>query len=68
MLPPGLSLNGNSGVLSGTTVVTGTFTFTVRAIDRAGDFGSRTYTISVSPITPAVTYIVTGTKQGEPRR
>lgn len=46
-LPTGLSL-GSSGVLSGTPTTAGTFTFTVVAVDSAGNNGVRTYTVTIS--------------------
>lgn len=45
-LPIGLSLS-SSGVLSGTPATTGSFTFTVAAVDANAASGSRTYTLSV---------------------
>lgn len=47
-LPPGLSLS-TSGALTGTPTSAGSFTFTVRATDSAGCFGSRVYTIVINP-------------------
>ena len=45
-LPSGFSLSP-SGLISGTTFTPGTFTFTVRATDSLGCFGSRSYTINL---------------------
>jgi len=45
-LPLGLSLSA-AGVLSGTPAATGSFTFTVAAVDANAASGSRTYTLSV---------------------
>jgi autotransporter-associated beta strand protein len=46
-LPPGLTLT-ESGTLAGTTTASGSFTFTVSGFDSAGDFGSKSYTLSVN--------------------
>ena len=44
-LPSGLTLNGSTGVISGTPTVAGTFTFTVKATNMAG---SNTKTLSLT--------------------
>lgn len=49
-LPPGLTLS-SSGVLSGTPLVGGNFTFTATATDANGCKGARDYTLSVCGIT-----------------
>ena len=46
-LPAGYTLNPATGTISGTTVQTGLFSFTVRATDSAGCVGSRPYTLTV---------------------
>lgn len=48
-LPPGLALAG-SGALTGTPTTAGSFTFTVRATDANGCFGSRVYTIVINAV------------------
>ncbi|MGI8782699.1 MAG: IPTL-CTERM sorting domain-containing protein [Acidobacteriota bacterium] len=55
-LPPGLTL-APGGLLSGTPTTAGSFTFTVRATDSAGCFGSQIYTIVINPlfVCPAIT-------------
>jgi hypothetical protein len=45
-LPSGLTLGAN-GVLSGTPTLAGTYTFTVLAVDSAGNNGVRTYTLTI---------------------
>lgn len=50
-LPDGLILNTSTGVVSGTTTVSGEFTFTITAYLASGDYGTRTMTISVIEIT-----------------
>lgn len=48
VLPNGLTLNPNSGVLSGTTQQTGSFPLTVRATDANGCAGSVNFTLTVT--------------------
>jgi len=48
-LPTGLALS-SSGLISGTTVELGSKTFTVKATDADGSFGTRQYTLSVSDV------------------
>ena len=40
-LPPGLTLNTSTGVISGTMTAQGTFSFTISALDTLGNTGSR---------------------------
>jgi hypothetical protein len=47
VLPPGLSLS-SAGLLSGTLMSAGSFTFTITATDALGCLGSRVYTLNVS--------------------
>ena len=61
-LPGGFALNGQTGVLSGTTSAPGTFVFTITATDSKGATSSRSYTLGSSA--PAGTAIpVSGDKQ-----
>ncbi|MBX7222264.1 MAG: putative Ig domain-containing protein [Blastocatellia bacterium] len=46
-LPPGLSLNPNNGLISGTPAAANSFTFTIEATDSNGCKGTRTYTVSI---------------------
>lgn len=46
-LPLGLTLNPATGVISGTPLQTGLFTFTIRATDQNGCVGSMPYTITI---------------------
>lgn len=46
-LPPGLTLNQLSGVISGTPTITGTSTFTVTATNANECSGSRSYTLTI---------------------
>lgn len=52
--PPGLSFNGSTGVLSGTFTKASTYNFTIMATDTVGDTGSRAYSITVQPVTLAI--------------
>ena len=45
-LPTGLSLNGSTGVISGTPTSSLTTTYTVRATDQGGNFVDRAFTIT----------------------
>jgi hypothetical protein len=47
-LPGGLTLNANTGVLSGTPTAGGTFSFTLKATNASGCTGSRGYVVSVA--------------------
>ena len=49
MLPPGLWLDPDSGILSGTPYVAGTFTFTVTATDPSGAVATQSYTVTINP-------------------
>jgi Concanavalin A-like lectin/glucanases superfamily/Putative Ig domain/FG-GAP-like repeat/FG-GAP repeat len=51
-LPPGLTLNSQSGQLSGTPTAAGAFTFTVTATNTSGCSGSRAYTLTID-LTPS---------------
>ncbi|MBF9149661.1 putative Ig domain-containing protein [Novosphingobium sp. 1Y9A] len=46
-LPSGLTLNPSTGVISGKTLASGTYTFTVRAVDSQGNYGTRTYVFTI---------------------
>ena len=43
-LPPGMQLDAQTGLLSGTPAAEGTYAFTVRVVDAFGGFASRSYT------------------------
>jgi hypothetical protein len=48
-LPPGLTVSPSTGILSGTPVTVGTFTFTVQATDGGGGIVSQAYLQIISP-------------------
>lgn len=48
-LPAGLTLDANSGAISGPTNTAGTFSFTITASDSLGCAGSQAYSITVGP-------------------
>jgi subtilisin family serine protease len=48
-LPPGLSINSSSGLISGTPTTAGTFSVTVTARDTANRTGSTSFTWTISP-------------------
>jgi hypothetical protein len=49
-LPPGLSINSSTGLISGTPTTAGTYSATVTAQDSTGASGSATFTWTASPI------------------
>jgi autotransporter-associated beta strand protein len=46
-LPPGLALEGDSGVIAGTATAAGNYSFTVRATDADGIQGVQSYTLTI---------------------
>jgi hypothetical protein len=47
-LPPGIELQGSSGVVAGTTIATGSFALTAKVTDAAGHTASAALTLTVS--------------------
>ena len=58
-LPTGLTLNGTTGVLSGTPSASGTFTFAINATDTNGTSTSRSFTAAMTQV---VTTTITSTQ------
>ena len=58
-VPPGLTLNGTSGLLSGTPTTAGTFTFSGQATDSSVpvEIASATVTITIAPAAPTLASI-----------
>jgi hypothetical protein len=62
-LPPGLTLDAASGLLSGMPTATGLFPFTVTAVDSTNDQGSQAYNMTIGSrilLAPTVTLNVSG--------
>ena len=51
-LPSGLTLNANTGAITGTPDASGTSTFTVQVTDQDGTSAAQQFTVTVSPVTP----------------
>lgn len=58
-LPPGLSLNGTTGLLAGTPTAAGAYNFDIRAIDSASALGTRSYTVVIAPASALPTIVAT---------
>lgn len=57
-LPAGLSLDVNTGVISGTPTVTGPFNFTITVTDANSCMGSSSYTVTINCPTSGATFTV----------
>lgn len=58
-LPPGLSLDGSTGVISGTPTALGTYPFTITATDANNCTGAHTYSITVTNVSTTTTLTAT---------
>jgi len=63
-LPPGLSLDTNTGALTGTPTTTGAYTFTITATGWVTCTGSRAYSLVVTDATGCMTNALTQTFDG----
>lgn len=64
-LPPGLSLNGSTGLVSGTPTTAGTFNFTMTATDVNGFTASSAYSITVAVPTLTIDGTLPGSAVGQ---
>lgn len=48
-IPPGLALDPNLGIISGTPTTSGTFSFTINTSDGLGGTGSQAFSVTISP-------------------
>ena len=48
-LPPGLTLNASTGLLSGTPTTAGTYSFTVKVTDSSGQSDTEPVTVTIIP-------------------
>jgi subtilisin family serine protease len=60
-LPPGLSINASSGLISGTPTTAGTFGVTATATDTASQSGSATFSWTISPAGSGCAPVTNGT-------
>lgn len=56
-LPPGLTLNGNTGVITGTPTTAGTYNFTLNAKDAVNKVGTRAYTVAVNEAVKSLQFV-----------
>ncbi len=54
-LPPGLELDGNTGAISGTPTIPGTYSFTAAVKDSTGLSGSQLFSLQVAGLTLSIT-------------
>jgi hypothetical protein len=59
-LPTGLSLNGTTGIISGTPTAIGDYTFTVQVADASGNTAAKSFTISIASLAIATSSLSDG--------
>jgi hypothetical protein len=65
-LPPGLSINGATGAISGTSGTPGVYGVTVRATDTRGSFGTTTFNWTIQGLPKTSRASLTGVRRGTP--